>query len=106
MRIEPPWSPPVAMSTNPPDTSAALPPEEPPACRVASHGFSTCPVEAVMPAPEKQRSSQTALPVMVAIKDNRGFEAVLEGDVVTGAWRRTEDGAWIHDFDLTYTRSG
>jgi hypothetical protein len=31
MRIEPPWSPPIAMSTSPAATSAALPLEEPPA---------------------------------------------------------------------------
>jgi len=34
MRIEPPWSPPIAMSTSPAATSAALPDEEPPAVRV------------------------------------------------------------------------
>src|SRR5690349_7936916 len=71
MRIEPPWSPPVAMSTRPPATSAALPLEEPPAVRVGSHGFSTSPVLAVIEAPEKHRSSHTALPVIVAPASSR-----------------------------------
>ncbi len=39
MRIDPPWSPPMAMSTSCKATSTALPLEEPPALRVRSHGF-------------------------------------------------------------------
>jgi hypothetical protein len=31
MRIDPPWSPPIAMSTSPAATTAALPEDEPPA---------------------------------------------------------------------------
>ena len=66
MRTDPPWSPPVATSTRPPATSAALPDEEPPAERVSSHGLRTGPVREVCDPPEKQRSSQTAMPAMVA----------------------------------------
>jgi hypothetical protein len=31
IRIEPPWSPPIAMSTSPSATTTALPEDEPPA---------------------------------------------------------------------------
>jgi len=51
--------------------SAALPLEEPPALRVVSQGFSTSPVEAVIDAPAKQRSSHTALPAIVAPASSR-----------------------------------
>jgi hypothetical protein len=66
MRTEPPWSPPVATSTMPAITSAALPDDEPPAERVSSHGLRTGPVCEVCEPPEKQRSSHTALPLIVA----------------------------------------
>src|SRR5262245_8893060 len=66
MRTDPPWSPPVAMSTAPAATSAALPLEEPPADRSGSHGLRTGPVRDVWLPAEKHRSSQTALPVIVA----------------------------------------
>src|SRR5205823_9165935 len=66
MRTDPPWSPPVAMSTTPAASSAPLPLEEPPADRVVSHGLRTGPVRDVCDPPEKHRSSQTALPAMVA----------------------------------------
>ncbi len=66
MRTEPPWSPPIARSTSPDATSAALPEEEPPVIRVSSHGLRTGPVREVCDPPEKHRSSQTALPAMVA----------------------------------------
>src|SRR3954471_2418767 len=66
IRIDPPWSPPSARSTSPAATSAALPLELPPVVRVGSHGLCTGPVQEVWLPPEKQRSSQTALPVIVA----------------------------------------
>ena len=66
MRTEPPWSPPVARSTTPAATRAALPLEDPPAERVVSHGLRTGPLREVWLPPEKHRSSQTALPVIVA----------------------------------------
>lgn len=35
------------------------------------------------------------------------FIAELDGDTIRGAWEKTgEDGAWEHDFDLTYRRTG
>src|SRR3954465_6225149 len=71
MRTDPPWSPPVARSTTPPATSAPLPLEEPPVLRVGSQGLRTCPVTAVWDPPEKQRSSQTALPATVAPASRR-----------------------------------
>ena len=64
MRIDPPWSPPMAMSTSPAATSAALPLEEPPAVRVWSWGLCTGPVSEVWLPPEKHRLSHTALPLM------------------------------------------
>ncbi len=54
------------MSTAPAASSAALPLDEPPADRAVSQGFRTGPVRDVCDPPEKQRSSQTALPTMVA----------------------------------------
>src|SRR3954451_16939641 len=64
--IDPPWSTPSARSTSPAATSAALPLELPPVVRVGSHGLRTGPVQEVWLPPEKQRSSQTALPATVA----------------------------------------
>src|SRR3712207_7700607 len=66
MRMEPPWSPPTARSTSPEATSAALPLELPPVVRDGSQGLRTGPVTEVWLPPEKQRSSQTDLPVIVA----------------------------------------
>src|SRR3712207_1124929 len=66
IRIEPPWSPPIARSTSPAATSAALPLELPPVVRDGSQGLRTGPVTDVWLPPEKQRSSQTAFPVIVA----------------------------------------
>src|ERR1700754_4489008 len=62
----PPWLAPVATPTAPDATRAALPLDDPPVVRVRSHGFSTGPVREVCEPPEKQRSSQTAFPVIVA----------------------------------------
>src|SRR3954454_14934274 len=66
IRIDPPWSPPSARSTSPEATRAALPLELPPVVREGSHGLRTGSVLDVWLPPEKQRSSQTALPVIVA----------------------------------------
>src|ERR1700754_75959 len=66
MRTDPPWSPPVAKSTAPDATSAALPLEDPPEDRVGSQGLRTGPVREVCEPPEKQRSSHTDLPAIVA----------------------------------------
>jgi hypothetical protein len=66
IRIDPPWSPPIARSTSPDATSAPLPLELPPEVRERSHGLRTGPVTEVWLPPEKQRSSQTALPMTVA----------------------------------------
>src|SRR3954470_11151850 len=66
IRIDPPWSPPSARSTSPEATSAALPLELPPVVRDGSQGLRTGPVHEVWLPPEKQRSSHTALPVIVA----------------------------------------
>src|ERR1700759_2520882 len=66
MRTDPPWSPPVAMSTTPAASRAALPLDDPPADRVVSHGLRTGPLREVCEPPEKHRSSHTALPAMVA----------------------------------------
>src|SRR3954453_15498524 len=66
IRIDPPWSPPSARSASPEATSAALPLELPPAVREGSQGLRTGPEHEVWLPPEKQRSSQAALPVIVA----------------------------------------
>src|SRR5215472_2348679 len=62
--MEPPWSPPIAMSHSCATTSAALPLEEPPADRVGSCGLRTGPVSEVWLPPEKHRLSQTAFPTI------------------------------------------
>ena len=54
------------MSTSPAATSAALPDDEPPVEWLSSHGLRTGPVREVCEPPEKQRSSHTALPMIVA----------------------------------------
>src|SRR5215471_8306478 len=66
IRTEPPWSPPSARSTSPAATRAALPLEDPPVVRAGSQGLHTGPVTEVWLAPEKHRSSHTALPAIVA----------------------------------------
>src|SRR4051794_12878392 len=63
-RIEPPWSPPMAIETAPEATRTALPEDEPPAERLGSRGLRTGPVAQVwLPAPE-QKYSQFALPAI------------------------------------------
>src|ERR1700730_15622038 len=59
----PPWSPPIARSHSRATTSAALPLDEPPAERLGSCGLRTGPVSEVWLPPEKQRCSQTDLPM-------------------------------------------
>src|SRR5438552_1388910 len=62
MRIEPPWSPPIAMSTSPAATSAALPDDEPPADQPYLRGLCTGSGWLVWLPPDRQKHSQTALP--------------------------------------------
>src|ERR671927_1485164 len=76
IRIDPPWSPPSARSTSPAATSAALPLELPPVVRDGSHGLRTGPVTEVWLPPEKQRSSQTDLPAIVAPAPSRRVTTV------------------------------
>src|SRR5579883_854160 len=66
VRIEPPWSPPSAISTSPAATSAALPPDDPPALYAGSCGFRIGPVAHVWLPAEKHRSSHAALPATTA----------------------------------------
>src|SRR5688572_1980257 len=54
------------MSTSPDATRAALPDDDPPDERDGSQGLRTGPGREVKLDPEKQRSSHTAFPVMVA----------------------------------------
>src|SRR3984885_13147427 len=56
----------MARSTWPAATRAALPRDAPPADLAGFHGLRTGPVREVWLPPEKHRSSQTALPVIVA----------------------------------------
>src|SRR5215470_19662534 len=65
MRIEPPYSPPSAISTSRAATKAPLPLDEPPVVRRGSCGLRTGPVSEVWLPPEAQRLSQTALPLIV-----------------------------------------
>jgi len=65
MRMEPPWSPPIAISTSPAATTAALPDDDPPAEWPILRGLWTGPAELVWLPPEKQKYSQCTLPRMV-----------------------------------------
>ena len=65
MRIEPPWSPPIAISTSPAATTAPEPDEEPPVVWPRFHGLCTGrPVALVWLPPEKQRYSHAVLPAI------------------------------------------
>src|SRR5258705_11220013 len=65
VRIDRHWSPPRDIATSPAATSAALPPDDPPALWAGLCGLRITPPAQVWLAPEKQRSSQAALPAMV-----------------------------------------
>ncbi len=54
MRIEPAWSPPIAIGTSPAATSAALPDDEPPVVKPRFLGLCTGPVELVWLPPDTQ----------------------------------------------------
>jgi hypothetical protein len=66
VRIEPALSLPIASSTASVATSAALPPDDPPADRDGSCGLRTGPLTAVWLPLEKQSASHSALPAIVA----------------------------------------
>src|ERR1700754_1246231 len=66
MRIDPAWSLPVAKSTAPDATGAALRLEAPPLDRARPQGLRTGPVREVCEPPEQQRFSHTDLPAIVA----------------------------------------
>src|SRR6516165_3073091 len=71
MRIEPPWSPPTAMSTSPAATSAAEPEDDPPAEYPVRRGLCTGPAAEVWLPPERQKYSQCALPRILAPASSR-----------------------------------
>ena len=62
MHMEPPWSPPMAISHSPLVTRAALPLEEPPAERAWSWRLSTGPVSELWLPPEKHKDSPQISP--------------------------------------------
>src|SRR6266852_5288372 len=64
MRMEPPWSPPMAISTSPAATRAALPDDDPPAEYPRLRGLCTGPVALVWLPPENEKYSQTDLPAI------------------------------------------
>src|SRR4029077_13204024 len=66
MRIEPPWSPPSAISASPTATTTALPLEDPPAECVGLLGFRTGSGLLVWLPPEKHKSSHTVFPTIVS----------------------------------------
>src|ERR1700677_561758 len=65
IRIEPPWSPPIAMSASPVATTTPLPEDDPPDEYPILWGLWTGPVALVWLPPEKQKYSQCVLPIMV-----------------------------------------
>ena len=62
LRIESPVSLPKANGTRPHPTRAALPPDDPPAILLESHGLNTGPVKADLFVPPIANSSILALP--------------------------------------------
>ena len=76
IRIEPAWSPPVAMSTSPAATSAPEPVEEPPGVWPQARGFWTGPEVLVAAPPEKEKYSQTDLPTISAPASRRRVTTV------------------------------
>src|ERR1700731_132216 len=64
IRIEPPWSPPIAMSTCPAATSAAEPVEDPPVLYLVLAGLRTGFPSLVWLPPEKQKFSHTDFPAI------------------------------------------
>src|SRR5258708_15642597 len=65
-RIEPPWSPPMHISTSPSATTTALPEDDPPAENPILCGLCTGPVELVWLPPDMQNDSQCTLPAISA----------------------------------------
>src|SRR6266498_2971142 len=63
-RIDPPWSPPMAMVTSPEPTMAAHPDEEPPDMCSGLWGFRVGPVGFELTPPENEKYSQWALPAI------------------------------------------
>ena len=76
MRIEPAWSPPIAMSTSPAATTAALPVDEPPGVWPGTRGLMTGPEALVALPPEKEKYSQTVLPTISAPASSRRVTTV------------------------------
>ncbi|WHZ12514.1 MAG: hypothetical protein OJF60_002955 [Burkholderiaceae bacterium] len=64
MRIEPAWSAPIARSTSPATSSAALPVLEPPGVWPGLRGLMTGPVALVALPPENEKYSHTDLPTI------------------------------------------
>src|SRR5579884_2091412 len=64
IRMDPPWSPPMARSQAPAATRAAEPLDDPPVVRLGSWGLRTGPVAAVWLAAERHMSSHADLPVI------------------------------------------
>jgi hypothetical protein len=71
MRIDPPWSPPIASSQSPAATTAADPDDDPPAEWPRRRGLCTGPRVLVWLPPERQKFSQCALPARVAPASSR-----------------------------------
>src|ERR671925_579089 len=64
IRIDPPWSPPSAMSASPRATTTPLPADEPPAAYPILYGLCTGPLAPVWLPPEIQYDSQCTLPTI------------------------------------------
>src|SRR2546426_1518116 len=93
MRIEPPWSPPMAMSTSPAATTAALPDDDPPAEYPGRRGFCTGPAALVWLPPEKQKYSPCTLPTMVPPASSmRARSSRRRRARSLPAWRRVHHG--------------
>src|SRR6266851_1746545 len=116
MRIEPAWSPPIAISTSLAATSAAQPEEEPPALKPLRRGLCTGPLALVWLPPEKQKYSQTVLPTIVppAIENARRHRRIdirhiaFEGRGAVHHWHAREADIVLqrHRFAGKLARSG
>src|SRR5258708_21927672 len=78
IRMEPAWSPPVAMSTSPRATNAPEPVEDPPGVWPQARGLCTGPDMLVAAPPENEKYSQTDLPTISAPASSRSEEHTSE----------------------------
>ena len=74
--MEPPWSPPIAISASPVATSTPHPELEPPAERDLSYGLPTGPVAAVFDTPKAQTDIRVQRCLLLSVRNDLQFSHV------------------------------